>query len=163
MAINFYNTVDLQENQLLRAAINNVSGEPADGARGELIYDYATGVNKIKVCVTASTSTTNAVWEIVGDGVGVESVTGVEPIFMTGTSADPVVNLRYEDTATKTNFIDIAGSETPQGSDRLIFSDQSATNAIVKYATISDIVALAPQGDITKVESLNGIVITDES
>ena len=51
MALNFYNTVDLQENQLLRAAINNVSGEPADGARGELIYDYATGVNKLKVCV----------------------------------------------------------------------------------------------------------------
>ena len=37
MALNFYNTVDLQENQLLRAAINNVSGEPADGARGELL------------------------------------------------------------------------------------------------------------------------------
>jgi hypothetical protein len=153
MALNFYNTVDLQENQLLRAAINNVSGEPADGARGELIYDYATGVNKIKVCVTASTGGSNAVWEIVGDGTGVDSVSGTEPIFITGTATDPTVNLRYTATATQTNFIDKAGSGTVAATDRLIFSDVSLTNNTVKYATVSDIVALAPQGDITSVEA----------
>tara|TARA_B100001564_G_scaffold342502_1_gene338156 strand:- start:873 stop:3128 length:2256 start_codon:yes stop_codon:yes gene_type:complete len=155
MALNFYNTVDLQENQLLRAAINNVSGEPADGARGELIYDYATGVNKLKVCTTASTSSSNAVWAIVGDGTGVDSVSGVEPIFIGGTAADPTVNLRYTATASQTNFIDKAtsGGSVVTGSDRLIFSDQSLTNNVVKYATVSDIVALAPQGDITSVEA----------
>ena len=155
MALNFYNTVDLQENQLLRAAINNVSGEPADGARGELIYDYATGVNKLKVCTTASTSSSNAVWAIVGDGTGVDSVSGVEPIFIAGTATDPTVNLRYTATASQTNFIDKAtsGGSVVAGSDRLIFSDQSLTNNVVKYATVSDIVALAPQGDITSVEA----------
>ena len=152
MALNFYNTVDLQENQLLRAAINNVSGEPADGARGELIYDYQGGINKLKVCVTASTGGSNAVWEIVGDGV-VDSVSGVEPIFIGGTTADPTVNLRYTATNSATNFIDVAGSGSVASTDRLIFSDVSPTLNVVKYATVADIVALAPQGDITSVEA----------
>ena len=56
--INFLNTVDLNQNQLNKAAIQNVAVDPANGVLGQIIFNTAEG--NLKVCITASP--TSAVW-----------------------------------------------------------------------------------------------------
>ena len=72
MAIQFLNTVDLNFNQLNKAAIQNIpTTDPIVGVLGQLIYNVTDGA--IKVCTTASNGATNAVFTEVGGGV--ESLT----------------------------------------------------------------------------------------
>ena len=72
MAIQFLNTVDLNFNQLNKAAIQNIpTTDPIVGVLGQLIYNVTDGA--IKVCTTASAGATNAVFTEVGGGV--ESLT----------------------------------------------------------------------------------------
>jgi hypothetical protein len=73
MAINFLNTVDLNFNQLNKAAIQNLATDPAAGVLGQIYYN--TGVSALKICVTASTGAANAVWQEVGATSGVETLT----------------------------------------------------------------------------------------
>jgi len=56
--INFLNTVDLNQNQLNKAAIQNLAVDPISGVLGQIIFNTAEG--NLKVCVTASP--TSAVW-----------------------------------------------------------------------------------------------------
>jgi hypothetical protein len=88
MAINFLNTVDLNQNQLNRAAIQNLGTDPAAGVLGQIIFNTASG--EIKVCTTAGT--TNAVYSAVGGGV--ETITLNNGTYInvnsSGTAADPV-------------------------------------------------------------------------
>jgi len=70
MAIQFLNTVDLNFNQLNKAAIQNIpTTDPIIGVLGQLIYNVGAGA--IKVCTTASSTgpTVNAVFSEVGGGV----------------------------------------------------------------------------------------------
>ena len=72
MAIQFLNTVDLNFNQLNKAAIQNIpTTDPIVGVLGQLIFNVTDGA--IKVCTTASAGATNAVFTEVGGGV--ESLT----------------------------------------------------------------------------------------
>ena len=74
MAINFLNTVDLNFNQLNKAAIQNLSGDPAAGVLGQIYYD--TAVSALKICTTAQVvGVSNAVWTEVGATSGVETIT----------------------------------------------------------------------------------------
>ena len=88
MAINFLNTVDLNQNQLNRAAIQNLGTDPAAGVLGQLIFN--TGSGELKVCTTASP--TSAVYSAVGGGV--ETITMNPGTFVspnsTGTAANPI-------------------------------------------------------------------------
>ena len=88
MAINFFNQVDLNQNQLKQAAINNVTSDPTSGVLGELIYN--TSDNSLKVCTTAynpaTTPVTNAVYTAVG--AGVDSISAAAGSFVTFTNAD---------------------------------------------------------------------------
>ena len=88
MAIQFLNTIDLNQNQLNRAAIQNLGTDPASGVLGQLIFNTASG--EIKVCTTAST--TSAVYSAVGGGV--ETITMNPGTFVspnsTGTAANPI-------------------------------------------------------------------------
>jgi hypothetical protein len=70
MAINFLNGIDLNKNQLLKAAIENLGTDPATGVLGQLYYNTADSV--LKICVTASVvgpPAVNASWAEVGGGV----------------------------------------------------------------------------------------------
>ena len=73
MAINFLNTVDLNFNQLNKAAIQNLSGDPTAGVLGQIYYD--TAVSALKICTTAQVvGGANAVWTEVGATSGVETI-----------------------------------------------------------------------------------------
>jgi hypothetical protein len=74
MAINFLNTVDLNFNQLNKAAIQNLGADPAAGVLGQVYYN--TAVSALKICVTAQViGGANAVWTEVGATSGVETIT----------------------------------------------------------------------------------------
>ncbi len=70
MAIQFVNNLDINQNYLEQAAIENLAADPASGVLGQLIFNTTSG--EIKVCTTASP--TAAVYTAVGGGV--ESITG---------------------------------------------------------------------------------------
>ena len=69
MAINFLNTVDLNYNQLNKAAIQNLAADPAIGVVGQLYYN--TAASTLKVCVTANTTApvAAAVWASVSGDI----------------------------------------------------------------------------------------------
>ena len=74
MAINFLNTVDLNFNQLRKAAIESLAADPAAGVLGQVYYD--TAVSALKICVTAKIiGGADAVWKEVGATSGVETLT----------------------------------------------------------------------------------------
>ena len=66
MAINYLNTVNLNQNQLENAAIQNLTSDPAAGVLGQVYYN--TAISELKICTTASVAdpAANAVWTIVG-------------------------------------------------------------------------------------------------
>ena len=156
MALNFYNTVDLQENQLLRAAINNVSGEPADGARGELIYDYATGVNKLKVCVTASTNSSNAVWEIVGSQGDIQliqaSSSNDELGIVVTNGSGPTTSIGVD-----INSLDALSSLSDDDTFAL-YDDDNTKNVKVDLKDLKDYIGA---GDVEGIDAGDGIVVND--
>jgi hypothetical protein len=87
-------------------------------------------------------------------------ITGISPTDgLTGTDLNgpiPVIKVEYVGTD---NIVlkasDLNGAGTPVGADSIMFSD--ATDNDVRTATISQIVALAPQGDITAVVAGTGM------
>jgi hypothetical protein len=83
MAINFLSNVNLNDNELLGAAIQNLGTDPASGVLGQIYFN--TSEDALKVCTVAST--TNATWAAVGGGVEtISKATGTNPITLTGTT-----------------------------------------------------------------------------
>ena len=88
MAIQFVNNLQLNQNYLQSAAIENLGADPGSGVLGQLIFN--TGSGELKVCTTAGT--TNAIYSAVGGGVETLTInagTYIAPN-STGTAADPV-------------------------------------------------------------------------
>ena len=93
MAINFLNTVDLNQNELDNLVIQNIGVDPtAKGKLGQLIFN--TTSNVLKVCTTAynATGPVNSIYTEVGGGV--ETLTLSDGTYIdvnsTGTAADPI-------------------------------------------------------------------------
>lgn len=88
MAIQFVNNLQLNQNYLQSAAIENLGADPTSGVLGQLIFN--TGSGEIKVCTTASP--TSAVYTAVGGGVETLTLNNGTYINVnsTGTASDPV-------------------------------------------------------------------------
>ena len=141
-----------------------VTGAVANGgtalATGDQIYDFVIGqlptVNDSTITLT------------MGDGLSSTSgsftlnqASNEEFTFTVGAGTGIQVNSGNVaiDYAGADNAILSASAASPAGADQLWFSD--ATDSNIKRATITDIVALAPQGDITGIDAGDGIRIDD--
>ena len=98
MAIQFVNNLDINQNYLEQAAIENLAADPASGVLGQLIFNTSSG--EIKVCTTASP--TAAVYTAVGGGV--ESITTANSMFVSladsGTASAPILTASLSATGT---------------------------------------------------------------
>ena len=99
MAINFLSSVNLNENELLGAAIQNLGADPGSGVLGQLYYNDSSSV--LKVCTVAGNgSTTNPTWEAVGGGVEtIGKQVGTNPITLSGTK-DVLIGISQATTST---------------------------------------------------------------
>ena len=96
MAINFLNTVDLNQNQLNQAVIQNVASDPASGVVGQIIFNTTTDSLKQYVADTCGGS---AGWESIGGDI--QKVDGGTYITVTDPNGPiPIVN---HDATTRTN------------------------------------------------------------
>ena len=143
MAIQFYNGIDLNENELVQARVENQPNNTAagTGVSGQLYFDTSEGA--LKVWTTS--------WVEVGGGIETILPTGgLTGSNLTGPTA--TINIDYSGAG---NMIDAAGTGTTiVASDKILYED--ATDAGVKEIAISSLLALAPQGDITRVDITAG-------
>ena len=120
MAINFLNTVDLNQNQLNQAVIQNVASDPASGVVGQIIFNTTTDSLKQYV---ANTGGGSAGWESIGGDI--QKVDGGTYITVTDPNGPiPIVN---HDATTRTN--------TPTASSPGYGGDIVAIKAIGTNAT----------------------------
>ena len=95
MAINFLNTVDLNQNQLNQAVIQNVASDPASGVVGQIIFNTTTDSLKQYVADTGSGS---AGWESIGGDI--QKVDG--GTYITVTNPDGPIPIVNHDATTRT-------------------------------------------------------------
>ena len=97
MAVNFLNSVDLNKNQLMNAAIESHQGNvlAGTGVDGQLYFDNSIGINVLKVWA-------NGAWAEVGGGV--ISLTTANSTFVSlansGTPANPILTASLSATNT---------------------------------------------------------------
>ena len=145
MAIQFYNGIDLNKNELVQARVENQPNNSAagTGVEGQIYFD--------------STEDALKVW---AGGAWVEVGGGIETIVPTGgltgsglTGPTATINIDYLGAG---NMIDAAGAGIDiVASDKILYED--GTDAGVKEIAISSLLALAPQGDITNVIAGSGM------
>ena len=143
MAIQFLNTVDLNQNQLNNAAIQNIATDPLTGVLGQIVFN--TTLNHLRICITASSTgpTVNAVYEEVGGGV--DTFTNSSGTYVAyGTNNTNAVG------DVNTGSIDLTAVDgTSVAADRFLTKNN-------KWATI-------PFGDITEVQGGTYISVTDQT
>ena len=125
MAIQFLNTVDLNFNQLEKAAIQNLGADPAAGVLGQIYFDSSNAVKKLKVCTTASVvdPASDAVWTAVGNAGDITEVKGGTYISVTDQTG-PVPEVNHDDT-TRT---DTASTASPAAGATFTAVDSVTTN-----------------------------------
>lgn len=96
MAINFLNTVDLNQNQLNQAVIQNVASDPASGVVGQIIFNTTTDSLKQYV---ANTGGGSAGWESIGGDI--QKVDG--GTYITVTNPDGPIPIVNHDLTTRSN------------------------------------------------------------
>ncbi len=155
MAINFLTSVNFNENEILKAAMQNLATDPAAGVLGQLYFNTSDDV--LKVCTAAST--TNATWVAVGGGVEtISKASGTNPITLTGTtdvligidqsSASTNGFLSSTDWTTFNNKTSNLGTVTSIGLD---IDNNEALDVTNTPVTSSGTIDLEWQGDSTEV------------
>ena len=111
MAINYLSAIDLNQNELKKARIENVSGTSGvPGVEGQLIYDSA--ADDLKLYADGNWSTLLRG----GSGDVVETLTAGNGIDNTGTASDPVINVRYTESSSGAQNNIIQAAPTNAGS-----------------------------------------------
>jgi len=104
MAIQFVNNLELNQNSLDNAVIQNLAADPTTGKLGQVLFNTASGV--LKVCTTAQDGATNAVYSEVGGGVESITTTKVGP-----STGNPLTVLTGQTGAVTINSFAYAGAD----------------------------------------------------
>ena len=161
---------DLNQNSDETITFTVGAGTGISVASGSVGIDYAGSDNAILSATTATPAGADTMWFSDSDDDTIKKatitnilalapqgditgVTGSDGISVSsGTGPVPNVTIDYAGTD---NAILTASAASPAGADQLWFNDDG--DDTIKRATISDIVALAPQGDITGVTAGSGL------
>ena len=106
MAIQFVNNLELNQNSLDNAVIQNLAADPATGKLGQVLFNTASG--ELKVCTTAQ-GAGDAIYSPIGGGV--VTLTMNDGTFIdvnsTGTAANPIFapDLSATGTPSADNFL----------------------------------------------------------
>ena len=119
MAINFLNTVDLNQNQLNQAVIQNVASDPASGVVGQIIFNTTTDSLKQYVADTGGGS---AGWESIGGDI--QKVDG--GTYITVTNPDGPIPIVNHDATTRTNT---TSTQSPAYGADVVVIDSITSNA----------------------------------
>ncbi len=177
MAINFLNDVSFNKNEIIQPVLENQANDASAGTPedGQLYYDTTNNVVKYGeggswIALSASTPGNGTLSITAGNGLSGSDFTftanqsGNTTATLTvgeGTGisvASGSVGIDYIGTD---NAILAASAATPAGADTMWFSDSDDNT--IKKATITNILALAPQGDITAVSAGDGITVTNST
>jgi hypothetical protein len=177
MAINFLNDVSFNKNEIIQPVLENQANDASAGTPedGQLYYDTTNNVVKYGeggswIALSASTPGNGTLSITAGNGLSGSDFTftanqsGNTTATLTvgeGTGisvASGSVGIDYIGTD---NAILAASAATPASADTMWFSDSDDNT--IKKATITNILALAPQGDITAVSAGDGITVTNST
>ena len=134
MAINFLNTVDLNQNQLNKAAIQNLASNPASGVEGQIYFNTVAQTIKVYKEILPATSPKTYEWaSISGDITEVQASTAIAKLGINiadGLGPVPKVGL---------DIIGLTALTAPTLNDSLVVYDLDATQN--KKISIADIVS----------------------
>lgn len=133
MAINFLNTVDLNQNQLNQAAIQNLATDPASGVEGQIYFN--TGSQRVKVYREILPATDPKTYEWASISGDIEEVQASASIAKLGINVvdglGPIPKIGLD-------IIGLTALGAPAQDDSLVIYDESTTTN--KKLTIADII-----------------------
>ena len=133
MAINFLNTVDLNQNQLNKAAIQNLAANPASGVEGQIYFNTVAQTIKVYKEILPATSPKTYEWaSISGD------ITEVQASAVNNKLGINVVDQLGPIPKVGLDIIGLTALGAPAQDDSLVIYDKSTTTN--KKLTVADII-----------------------
>lgn len=145
MPINFFASVDLDQQQIQSVAFQTLSADPSPAVEGQFYFNTVT--DRLRFY-----DLTNTAWIEVGNSTGVTSVSAAGGLTETGTSSAPIIEALY---TSASNIILTAASSTTLATDSTFIA--SVGNNVEKYL-ISDLVTLIGSG-VSSVTTTDGTFI----
>lgn len=146
MPINFFASVDLDQQEIQSVAFETLAANPVSPVEGQFYFN--TGSNRLRFY-----DSTNIAWIEVGNSTGVTSVTAANGATQTGTATSlPVIEIDY---TTAANVVLSAGTSTTLTTSSTFIADVSG--AVEQYL-ISDLATLIGAG-VSSVTTSDGTFI----